>query len=612
MVTLSMKNLRLVVVLITLAFGLAVQAERNSKTEPLVFIAHPDWHAGDLELGLVQPSNGTFEIQETILTDMQQFGAKYILLSGDMIDGLWLPNTGDPRTAEILKRKAMLREKFAPGADDNELVLKLCEIVYGGLNKRFRRFGLEPIAAIGDHEVGDQDWTQGSPRANAVPAFKKAFAQAYTVDPQGQSKYRGKIGSVPQRPQGTAYADTCYAFVDRNVLFVTVDLYRFEGVHKTLHPKSGILSVEMAPEVELWLDALLTETADRDDIQFTVVQAHHPLILPIRKIQTSGIMINDRERSAFWKLLRKHRVDVYFSGEVHALTPQIDPESQVAHIVCGSFLGNTAHNYMVCKATDGRLEMFIREKVGDGSRYVYETTGSMVIDKSTGKKAIQTSGRLTPLDLKKELFHYSFDQQSLVEGVANFGQFGNRLYRGQPHNVELVRGIAGKALVFGKHGPSFFETRGKAPLDYELARTITAWIKTTQEGRGTLCTMGRNDFSLVIDNGVPVVRAHGKTLRAVPGTSLNDDRWHHLVLIYPGGKATLQDCRFYINGKSVSAKLDTEDAPIKTHYSRPLRVGALLGQASDAYHGLLDDLRIWGSPLTAAEITALYENTFVN
>ena len=73
------------------------------------------------------------------------------------------------------------------------------------------------------------------------------------------------------------------------------------------------------------------------------------------------------ENSSLWKLLTKHKVDAYFSGEVHALAPFLDKQSQVVHIVCGSFLGNTAHNYLVCEATPKKLVMKVREKIDDGN-----------------------------------------------------------------------------------------------------------------------------------------------------------------------------------------------------------------------------------------------------
>lgn len=572
--------------------------------DSLTFIAHPDWHAGDLELGLVQPSNGTFAIQDTILRDMQQFGAKYILLSGDMIDGLWLTDTGERRSSEILKRKAYLKDKFAPGASNDELVLACGKVVYDGLNARFRRFGLEPIAAVGDHEVGDQNWTRGSPRANSVDAFKDAFARAYTLDAGGKPLYNGRIGSVPQRPVNTPYEHTAYAFTDQNVLFVTLDVYRYEGPQTTLHEKSGVVSIELGPEQAEWLDALLTETAKMHEIQFTVVQAHNPAMLPIRKVQTSCMMMNDRENSRLWKLLTQHDVDVYFSGEVHALTPQVD--GTTAHIICGSFLGNTAHNYLVCTATDQRLLMQVREKVGDGSRYIYETTGEMVIDKSSGDKQITGSGRLAPLDLQRDLFHYSFDQADLSDGVRNSGQFGSRLYRGNARDAKLVDGVRGKSLLLNGES-SVVYTRGKSPTDYDIARTLSAWVKTGQTGKGTVWALGNNDFCLFVNNGVLELTAEGKTLRAVQDGHLNDNTWHHVAAVYAGGPATLRGVQFYIDGKPIDAVLDGSDTDIRTNVFGEVYIGAQENNAGYAFQGALDEMRLWVTALDAAEISALYK-----
>ena len=76
--------------------------------------------------------------------------------------------------------------------------------------------------------------------------------------------------------------------------------------------------------------------------------------------------------------------------------------------------------------------MTIREKINDGSTFEFESTGQMIIDKSSGTKEITATGRLEPMDMDRSLFHYSFDQEDLSQPVYNSGQFGSRLYKGLP------------------------------------------------------------------------------------------------------------------------------------------------------------------------------------
>jgi hypothetical protein len=562
--------------------------------DTLVFICHPDWHAGDAALEPDSGWNQSLWTRGIILSDMRRYGPKYILIAGDIIGGKWLG-----------ERREELTKRFAPGGTDSELVLACSRVLYESINQQFREFGMEPIAALGDHDLGDQNWIQGSRKADVVGAYKQAFSEAYTLDALGKPKYDGFIGNVPQRPVGTGYENTSYAFVDKNVLFVTVDIFRFEGSDTTLDKVRGVLAIELAPEQEAWLDALLMEAAAIEDIQFTVVQAHCPVLIPMRKFQTSSITVNDQANSSFWKLLQKHKVDVYISGEVHAFTPLVDTESQVVHIICGSFISNTAHNYLVCRASDQRLEIIIREKTGDGSEFVYETTGKMIIDKASGQKVISGLGKLEPIDSNRILFHYAFDQQDLLDGVHNSGQFGSRLYRGIPSNLTLEEGFLGKALVIGREVPGYFHTLGLGPTDNDCPRTVVAWVKTGQTTKGTIWALGNDDYCLYLNNGILELDAEGVAVKAVQDAHLNDRAWHHIAAVFPGGPAEIKDVRLYIDGEEANIETDRPHGRIRTSVHREVYVGAH-HDAANPYQGSMDDLALWVSALAESEIASLH------
>jgi len=567
----------------------------SAAADTLVFICQPDWHAGDRALESDSLWEESTRNREIILSDMRRYGPKYLLIAGDMIGGNWLE-----------ERRAGLIRRFAPGGTDDDLVYACATILYDAMNRQFRSFGMEPIASLGDHDLGDQNWSRGSAKAGVIYAYKRAFAAAYTLDAEGNSRSDGLIGGAPQRPVGTAYENTSYAFVDQNVLFVTIDIYRFEGPDTTLDPVRGVFSIELAPEQEGWLDRLLAEAAAIDSIQFTVVQAHHPVLIPMRKIQTSSITVKDCGNSSFWKLLQKHNVDVYISGEVHALTPMIDAESQIAHIICGSLTGKTVHNYLVCRASDRRLEMVIREKVGDGTEFIYESTGRMIIDKASGEKVISGSGRLEPIDTDRILFHYAFDQEDLSGGIHNSGQFGSRLYRGIPLNLSTGEGFLDKALIVGGEAPGYFSNPGKCPTDYDCPRSLTAWVNTGQTDKGTVWALGKDDYCLYVNDGVLELGARDATLTAVGAASLNDRAWHHIAAVYPGGPATLEGVTLYVDGKKVACETGRPEKMIRTNPHNEAYVGAHQLGTVNPYHGLLDDMGLWVSALSYAQIASLH------
>jgi hypothetical protein len=69
-------------------------------------------------------------------------------------------------------------------------------------------------------------------------------------------------------------------------------------------------------EQVVWLDAVLSEARQLPQVKHIFVQSHVPVLHPVKKTRSSGQMLENEERSDFWKVLRKYSVDVYFTGEV--------------------------------------------------------------------------------------------------------------------------------------------------------------------------------------------------------------------------------------------------------------------------------------------------------
>jgi len=90
------------------------------------------------------------------------------------------------------------------------------------------------------------------------------------------------------------------------------------------------------------------------------------------------------------------------------------------------------------------------------------------------------------------------------------------------------------------------------------------------------------------------------------GTDYFDDNWHHFVGVYVknGG-----DCELYVDGVSV----DTDDPGNMDHEhedTAPIYIGMQSG-TTNGFTGVIDDIMLWlGYPLTASDVTALYEYSF--
>ncbi|MBE0679107.1 MAG: metallophosphoesterase [Bacteroidales bacterium] len=570
-----------------LAFCLTAKSFSQS-SDKWTFISHPDWHTGDGELRDQGPRDLTN--QHKILGDMASFNPEFLLLTGDMVGGNWLSDE--------------FWQKYAPGGSLEDLVRTCGEICYNGINRRFREFGFDRlIGCLGDHELGDQNWDPDSRKSNAVKYFKEAFSRAYTLDSAGNSLYDGFIGQISQRPVGTPYEHTSNAFIHKNVMVVTIDIYTFESSSERLDSVRGTVSIDITGEHCRWLDEVLTAGNQIDSVDFIIVQCHHPVLLPIRKHQTSHMTVLNEENSNLWKLLRKHNVDLYYAGEVHALTPSVDQESGIIQIVHGSFLGSPTHNYLVAEVEKGRLTLLSREKVIE-NEYQYKTTGKLVIDKRSGKREVSGSGALEPVDRKGLLIHYSFDDYLPGQRIGNTGAFGPNLYYGTGEGVGAVDGVIGQALEFTAN--SFTKSFGLNPFHADMARTFSCWVKTESQNKMDLITTGNGSFVFGLEGGTPLVLANGIRISASgKGLQIADNRWHHLAVSFPGEGHTLRDISFFVDGKEYPHDF-TGSQSMNTDPGGFIILGAANNLQSDRFSGSMDDVGLWSSQLTGTMLEAIY------
>ncbi len=90
---------------------------------------------------------------------------------------------------------------------------------------------------------------------------------------------------------------------------------------------------------------------------------------PVAKESSSGLMLEGGEQSPLWQALKKHNVDLYLCGEVHAITcTQADGVLQIAH--GGLFGYNPKVNYLVATVFADRIELQLKEIdiVNEGER----------------------------------------------------------------------------------------------------------------------------------------------------------------------------------------------------------------------------------------------------
>ncbi len=294
-----------------------------------------------------------------------------------------------------------------------------------------------------------------------MPLFRQALASNFLHD--SYSFNSTILGDVTSTPVDTAYEHTSYAYVHKNALFVTVDA--FETQNQDYFDRSsssggeGSVTCTVTDKHLAWFESLLQEARKKDSpIRHIFVQAHIPILQPVRKINCSGQYMDQASQSDFWKTMKKYDVDVYFAGEVHATTATKDTDSNLIQVVSRA---NRFNNFLTVNVNEDGFSIKAYNEVGTEWRWNanYTQYGSLTVDKSNAVNTkIESSGILKLLDLGKPLVRLSFDkrdtfalherivvgmkyneyQQMLggyskeirgvnsTEGMINFGDFGRK------------------------------------------------------------------------------------------------------------------------------------------------------------------------------------------
>ena len=595
------------------------------------FITLADWHQAEK---YTQSRKNPEWLPEAIAKDIantrmlkETFGGELILMPGDSNGGHW-------DTAKFIKR-------FEPGLAPAEAILKAGKLCYSGMVDSFAKGGYSRLLmAVGDHELGDNAWPVDSAVSRCQPQFRAAFAGVLNTDPEtGKFLYDQPIGRAPSRPLGTPYAATSYAYQHKNVLFVTVDVFQQESPTRVIGGEGTVTGAVTGAHLK-WLDHVLTEARNTPVIKHVFVQGHLPAIHPVRRVNSSGMMMDDGTNCPFWKTLRRHQVDIYFAGEVHANTVTKDPESDLIQLVSR---GNFFNNFLTVDVSDGRIEIALHNQTGatpaDGQ---YERSGRLVIDKSGDRKAFEAAGELAFLNPRERLLHFTFEEDAplvdrrivglrgrtkdgtgvMIRGVKctrvspNLGTFGTH-YSALCGGLGKTDGSHGAAALFDQDSRMGIFAMG--PHYGGLAVSYALWIKTTSDGNQVLINSAsiwgkqlQGFLNLNLYDGRPTAMISGSQTLTGDTAKLNDGRWHHLAVVMPEDGCLLSQILLYVDGKLVLAQQQGEDQKIRFNQAVRLGIGGL-GYSRTAFDalqvepfvGAMDEVSIWARGLSAAEVAAL-------
>jgi len=225
------------------------------------------------------------------------------------------------------------------------------------------------------------------------------FQSELNRDENGFFLYDESIGNISSRPIGTPYEETSYAHQHKNVLFITVDCfydtgYIFQDNAQGLGGE-GTVTVTVEGTHLIWFESILQAARQESSIKHIIVQAHVPILQPVRKVNSSGQFFDHGGESKFWKLMEDYNVDAYLAGEVHATTVSKQENSNVLQVVSR---GNQFNNFLSIQVTENTLTIHALNRVGVNN-HEYVEYGELVVDKTGSDTQIMAKGILKPVSV---------------------------------------------------------------------------------------------------------------------------------------------------------------------------------------------------------------------
>lgn len=606
---------------------IVVSTSAQSDFEKWRFINIPDYHnAEGLAINTPERQERLQERKEGFVKMKKRHGGELITIPGDVVSGHWY------RNKYLKKYKAI--EGYA-NFTTKQVILESAKMSYQGLWDIIKESGYDNfLMAVGDHEIGDNPWQKGSEVVKHIETFRAGFSKVFTLDKSGQSRFNKNIGAAPPRPLGTIYEHTSNAYQHKNILFVTLDMFRFDSKDKTLGGQ-GVVIGDISGKHLDWLENVLKEAQNIESIQHIIVQSHLPIIYPVRKFASSGMLVEDNQSEKILNLFRKYHVDIYLAGEVHMNTVTKDPKSDLIQFVGR---GNKLSNLTTVDVEENKLSLIAYHQNG-------KQLGSLTIDKSSTSTIITGTKLLKPINPKGLQIHWSFDKKldesnyiNSIEGAfpkiakqntllkkmktpiafLNDGDF-NFDYSLISENVTVEKGIIGNAAKINENSNLFVLPIG--PLDAGYERTMSCWVKTASSGRQLILNSGSywskgQFFNLSINEGNielslrPEIYTHSK------GMKINDGKWHHLAVVLPLKNGNLASIQLYVDGQiiedkhivSPKTKINTSQANWMSIATQVPAYKTNLSKEMDMknYEGLLDDFCIWTRSLSGEDIKQVY------
>ncbi len=167
------------------------------------------------------------------------------------------------------------------------------------------------------------------------------------------------------------------------------------------------------------------------------------------------------------------------------------------------------------------------------------------------------------------------------------------------------------ALALDGSSPAdYLEVPGFKGVTGTAARSVSAWINTTTESAGAIASWGLVNpgekwvFRVQDSNGQNgAIRLEVDGGYLVGSTRVDDGRWHHVAVVWSADSSpNVDDALLYVDGvlEGTSA---VKAQSINTASGTNVQIG--MDQSNRAFNGAVDDVRIYNTALSLADVGAL-------
>jgi len=209
--------------------------------------------------------------------------------------------------------------------------------------------------------------------------------------------------------------------------------------------------------------------------------------------------------------------------------------------------------------------------------------------------------------------HWKLDETAGLVAADERGQCPGVLHGFPSDNSQWVTGTSGGGLRFDGVDDEL-ESTGLPPLAVNHPHTIAAWIKLSSipTANQTILTWGEltpgKNWRLEVDANRRLRFVCG-TGYAVASRIVGDTQWHHIaVALDPlvSSHPQISDIRLYVDARP-QAVYELNEQEVAVGAMESLRIGTPYDPAvSKPFNGILDDVRIYDTALSAAHVRQVY------